>query len=172
MTEPARIARTLTSVPNFYLVLFAFWFSSKSLGLGLEGDAHRVDAVAIAGRGLRGVIENVSQVTATFCASNFGAHHAVGSILDVFNGFVVLRFIKTWPTAVRVKLGIGDEQECVAASAVIAAFALFLKQFTGVGTLGAAHAQYVVLELTEFLFPLFVGFIDFVLQFWAPTWLL
>jgi hypothetical protein len=30
----------------------------------------------------------------------------------------------------------------------------------------------VVLELAQLLFPLFVGFIDFVLQFKAPTWCL
>ena len=100
MIEPAKIARTLTSVPNFYRVLFAVSFSVKSLGLGLECDAHRVDAVAISSWGLWRIIKYVSEVPSALRASNLGADHAVGSVLDVFNSVIVLRLVETWPTSV------------------------------------------------------------------------
>ena len=88
----------------------------------------------------------------------------MGSVLDVFNRVIVLRLVEAWPTAMGVKLGIRNKQKCIAATAVVASLTLFLKEFTGVRTLGAAPSKHVVFELAELLFPLFVGFIDFVPQ--------
>ena len=98
-----------------------------SLVLSLECNTHRVDAVAISSWGLWRIIKYVSEVTAALRASNLGADHAVGSVLDVFNRFIVLRLVETWPTAVGVKLGICDEQERIAATAVVASLTFFLK---------------------------------------------
>ena len=84
----------------------------------LEGNTHRIDAVAIAGWCLRGIVENVTQVTTAICTPHLGANHPVTAILDVLNRLVVLGLEKTRPAAVRIKLGIALKEKSVATAAV------------------------------------------------------
>lgn len=120
MTEPIKPSPNIAPVSADLLAI------NQSLGLWFEGDAHRVDAVAISGWSLRGIVKDVAQVTAALLAANLGANHAVGFVLDVFDGLVVLRLIERGPTAVGVKLGVGNKQKGVAATAVVAALALLI----------------------------------------------
>jgi hypothetical protein len=68
----------------------------------------------------------VTQVTAALRAANLGANHAVSTIFDVLNGVIVLWLVETWPTAVRVKLGVSFKQKGIATAAMVAASTLLI----------------------------------------------
>ena len=106
----------------------------------------------------------MAQVTATLGAAHLGAKHAVGSILDVFNGLVALGLIETWPAAVRVKFGVGFKQEGIATPAVVATCSLFIEQLSRVRALGASHAQHVILEVAQLFAPLLIRLENFILH--------
>lgn len=91
----------------------------------LEAQADRVHAVAQARRGVRGVVEDVSQVAAAVGAADLGALHPIGVVfMESDGGFA--RVVEAWPAAAGVELGLGTKELSAATAAVIDAFTLFV----------------------------------------------
>ncbi|MEY4019728.1 MAG: hypothetical protein RLZZ590_1028 [Actinomycetota bacterium] len=133
------------------------------LALG-EGDADRVDAVAIAGWGLRGIFENVAKVAAAGSTANLGSQHAMASVFDQFDGIAGLWLIETWPAAVRFKFCLAFEKFGTAASARKCAKSVFFEKLAGICPLGTSLAQHVILELSKFGLPLFFGLLYWIVH--------
>src|SRR4051794_26229158 len=127
---------------------------------GLQPDGQRVDAVPVAGGGLRGVVEDVPEVAVAGAAEHLGPHHAVAAILaqdDVVGG---ARLPERRPAAVRVELGLRPEQLRAAGPAAVDADGLGVDVLPGPRPPGAGLAQDRVLLRGKLRAPLLVGLGD------------
>src|SRR5690242_3739310 len=70
----------------------------------LQAHAHGVDAVAVAGRRLRGVVEQMPQVGAAGGTPHLRADHAVRAVLEQLDVVLVGRLVEARPAAVGVEL--------------------------------------------------------------------
>src|SRR5205085_7383762 len=104
--------------------------SLRSLG-GLEPDRQRVDAVAVAGGRLRGVLEDVAEVAVAGAAEHLGAHHPQAAVLAQDHVVGRGRLPERRPPAVRVELGLRPEQLRAARPAAVDAYGLGVDVLTG-----------------------------------------
>ena len=102
--------------------------------------ADGIDAVAEAGGG-RAVVEDVAEVAVAAGASDFGADHAVGAIVDWGDGVRVDRLGKGRPTGSRLEFLPGFEERISATGAYVGAGFLRAQEASGAGTFGAVLAQ-------------------------------
>jgi transposase len=79
---------------------------SVSALVGLERQRDGVDAVALAGRLVGGVVEDVAEVGAAVRAADFDAVHAVRAVGEQDDGVVLGRLVERRPAAVGVELGL------------------------------------------------------------------
>jgi len=129
-------------------------------GLRLERKGDRVHAVAVTGRGLRGVIEDVAEVRVAGRAPHLRAHHPVRPILDQRHRVRVLRVVERRPAAVRVELRLRPEQLAVTRPAPVDADPLLVEQRPGPRPLGRGLPQYGVLLRRKIPPPLVVRLLD------------
>src|SRR3954447_14557297 len=122
-----------------------------------EGQRDRVHAVAVAGRCLRRVVEQVAEVGVAGRAADFGADHAEAAVLDETYGVALARVVERRPPAVGVELGVGPEQLGPAGAAAVDADALLLEQRAGPRSLGRRLAQDGVLIRLQLGMPFLVG---------------
>lgn len=119
------------------------------LGLGLELDGNAVHAVADVGRGGKTlVLEDVAQMASTLGTGDLHALHAVAEVDVPFHSARNLIEKRRPPTA-GVKLLVGREQRCAAASAVVDTVLEMLVIFTGAWWFRALLTQHVVLFLVQ-----------------------
>ena len=110
----------------------------------VESYAHRVDAVAVPGRGLRSVLEYVTQVRFAAAALCFDAVHAMGMIRRIDDALLADGFIETGPAATAFKLCIAFKQ-CVAASgAIVSSYVVKIFKLTAPRPFGSFFAGYII----------------------------
>src|SRR3954452_25095322 len=126
-------------------------------GLRLQADAHRVDAVAVAGRRLGGVVEDVPEVAVAGRAEHLGADHPEGAGLAQDHVVRGGRLVARRPSAVRVELGLGAEQFGAAGAAGVDPDGLRVDVLAGPGAFGAGLPEDGVLLARELRPPLVLG---------------
>src|SRR6202051_1310688 len=117
-----------------------------------------VHAVAQPGR-LWSIVEDVTEMTATTAAVNFGPHHPKGAVFGLADG-VLERLIKTRPAGAAFIFRLRGEQRQVAAGAGEDALAMLLEQRARSRALGAFLAQDFILLRRQLCAPLRVGLFD------------
>jgi hypothetical protein len=98
----------------------------------------------------------VAEVAAAGGATNLGANHSVRAIFNQLDGIASLWLVKTWPTAVRIKLGCALEQLRAATAAREGSDSGFFEQLAGTGALGSTFAKNVIFKLAKFSAPFVV----------------
>src|SRR3954467_1081949 len=127
----------------------------------LQGQADRVDAVAVAGGRAVAVGEDVAEVRAAVGAADLDALHAVRGVLDVLDR-VGDRLVERRPAAAGVELRVRLEEPGVAGLAGVDALGLGVGVLADEGTLRAGLAEHRVLLGRELLAPLLVGLLHLV----------
>ena len=123
-----------------------------------QGD--RIEAITAAG-GFGAVVEDVTEVSITARAKDFGTFHAV-TVIDGFGDVVgINRFQKTRPAGAGVEFGSGTEQRQAATDAGINTGLVVVVKCPTERRLGAFAAGDSVLFRCEELAPFGVGFGDF-----------
>jgi hypothetical protein len=113
-----------------------------------KGDAHRINAVAITGWGLWGILENVTKVRAAGSASNFSAHCSKTSIFQKLDRVLSLWFVETWPATVRLELGSASKKLCLATPTAEDSRAVLVQKLSGESSFGPRLAKHLVLKIT------------------------
>src|SRR4051812_12980943 len=128
----------------------------------LERQRHRVHAVAVTGRRLRRVVEEVTQVGVTDGAPHLGADHAVAAVFQEPYGVRAGGVVERRPAAVRLELGLRAEQLVAAGSAAVNTDPVLLEERAGPRPLRAGLAEDGVLLGGELGAPLLVGLLHLV----------
>ena len=136
-------------------IIFFFGFFGF---LEVEDDA--IDAVAQSG-GWRTVVEDMSEVGFAPSAHHFGAVHAIGVVGRVNDTAFTNRLVEGRPATAAFKFGIAYKQWIAADSTIIGAFVLNVFQRAAPWSLRTFLAGYIVDVRRQYLFPLFVGHVDF-----------
>jgi hypothetical protein len=142
-TMPARAARRREGAVGLSEVSVAD--NLHRLPGTLERQRGRVDAVALARRLIRRIVEDVAQMAAAGCAQHLGASHqerAVGLGVDR-TGCEGL--IEAWPAGPGVELGLGAEERGPAPGASVGPGRVLAPVAAAEGRLGALLAQDAVL---------------------------
>ena len=126
---------------------------SRSL-LFVERQGAAVDAVALAARVGRAVVEDVAEVGVAGLADDLGAPHEQAVVGPQFDVLEVGRLGEARPAGARVELGVGGEELGAAADAAVHALRLLVDVGAGEGTLGARLAGHLVLLGRQLLTPL------------------
>lgn len=140
-----------------------FWaLARRRLFGGLEGEAHRVDAVPQIGRCVVALTgEHVAEVRVAAGATHLGARTAGQAVVSQQPHPVPgSTGEERRPSAVRGELVIAAEQLGATGLAAVSAGGRVVGVLAGEGTLGAAFAQYVELQGAELAAPLLGGLDD------------
>lgn len=108
----------------------------------------------------------MSEVCAASAAEDFGALHAVGSVVSFGDGLWGDGLVVAGPSAAGFVFGVGIEEVLLAGDALVGAVFFVVVEFAGEGRFGAAAANDAVGFWAEFFFPLFFGFLDFEFHCW------
>ena len=133
----------------------------SSLLIQLQGD--RIDAVAQAGR--TGPIgKYMSEVSAALAANDLSPGHAIACVFFSLDAFVINWCIEAGPTGTGIILRIRIEQFISTCCAFVYTRVFCLIVLAGKRPLRSFHSADFVLLGREYVFPLLVGFLNFVLH--------
>jgi len=122
-----------------------------------------IKVLKIEGRGR--APEYVAKVSITCVAKYFYPHHTKRRIFMIFNRIFLYRLCKTGPTGTRLELMLAFENRCAAACADVGSFFFIIQKVTGEGIFRSCLSQHIVLHVSQFGFPLRIGFGNRILSF-------
>src|SRR5690606_20056378 len=118
----------------------------------LQPQTHRVDAIPQPGRWWA-VGEDVAEVGVAAGTEHFGAVHAVTVVLGGGDGIVVHRRVVAGPATAGIELGVGIEQRCIAAYAVVLTRFTLEVILAGKWPFGTLESAYLILGVVQLVAP-------------------